>query len=368
MKLKPVTATVHDWQLTGRAIPRNELEQIRVDRDAELDACVRHLNVHGQNAFLWGTRGVGKTFLLRLVEENLRTDNRILPVSVDVLGLPGFGRSNATTAFPEAVLLSICTTIWKDVLGKPYSELRARLNLRQGDLRLRSKLAKTVEEIYLHCMGSQKKAHYEYTNSVGFSAGATGEKKETGWAEHEQPPILPFEFMEFCEELLRVMEEHGKTRIIALCDEANLLPSCQQRDILARYIDLFASRSIQFLFVAGVPDWEPRPPFIPDGFDLILELKGLHANAAKQLLCNIAKRAGKELVPEAAEIAQEQLLGNPRMMIMALKSVVIDSPQTNTITSQALKSACDRIIEEQVRFRPTLRPQFKARKVRKVRS
>jgi hypothetical protein len=349
-----------------RQIPAEEVTELRVNREAEVDACVGHLNHRRANVFLWGARGVGKTFLVRLVDQELRNETSILSASIDVLGLPGFARANPATAFPEAVLLGICSAIWKEVLKRPYSELRARLDLREGDIRLPSKLARSLEKLYLQMMASQRKAHYEYSNSVGFSAGAKGEKKETGWVEQEQPPVLPFEFLEFCEELLEALKEHGKTRIVALCDEANLLPFEQQRDILGRYIDLFTSRSVQFLFVAGVQRWDAIPPPVPEGFDLILELRGLKGRAAAELLGKAARYQGVDIEADAVEIGQSQLDGNPRLLLLALAGAMPAPGASATITSQLMKASCRRLLAgEEELHRSMLEHASEARKARK---
>lgn len=333
--------------LNTRAMTREMIRELRVNRDSEVDACIRHLNRRGENVFIWGARGVGKTFLVRLIEAELQDEASILPVNVDVLGLPGFGRLNAATAFPEAVLLGICRTIWKDILNKPYSDLRGRLDLREGDIRFPSKLARTVETIYVHVMASQRKAHYEYSNSVGFSVGAKGETKETGWLEQEQPPILPFEFLEFCEELLGVLRDKGKNRVVVLCDEANLLPFEQQRDILGRYVDLFTSRSVQFLFVAGVHRWESVPPHIPEGFDLVLEVQGLQQDAVAELLGKMAQRSGGELESDAVDVAQKHLKGNPRLLLEALHLAIGDTAEVGRIVLPNMEEACKQVLEEE---------------------
>jgi Cdc6-like AAA superfamily ATPase len=279
----------------------------RIDRESELAACVQHLGYHSENMFLWGARGVGKTFLVRLVHAELEAKDDILCASVDMLGLPGFGRHDPATAFPEAVLLALCTSIWKNIVGKPYSELRGRLELSEGSIRLSTKIEKVVESIYKQVMISQRKSRYEYSNSVGFSAAAKGEKKEIGWVEQEQPPVLPFEFLEYCEELLHALLKVGKRRIVALCDEANRLPFEKQEEILGRYVDLFASRNVQFLFVAGVHRFESTPPPIPEGFDQVLHLQGLGKDATLELLQRISQQLGVKLEPESAELVLRAL-------------------------------------------------------------
>jgi MoxR-like ATPase len=55
--------------LHAGAMPAHVVTEFRVDREQEVDACVRNLADRGANVSLWGVRGVGKTFLVRLVEK-----------------------------------------------------------------------------------------------------------------------------------------------------------------------------------------------------------------------------------------------------------------------------------------------------------
>lgn len=332
--------------LNTRSMPFSVVENIRVDRGSELDQCIERLVHRGENVFLWGVRGVGKTFLVRLIEARLKTFPEILPVNVDVLGLPGFGRHDTASAFPEAVLLALCKTVWKELLDKPYSALRSRLDLREGEIRLESRLEQTIETIYQHAMASQRKARHEHNRSIGFAAGAKGELATTGWIEQEQPPILPFEFLEFTEEILAALASKEKTRVVALCDEANHLPSDQQLEILGRYIDLFASRRIQFLFVAGLQPWEGGAPIVPEGFDLVLELLGLQSGDAVQLLEKVLAQSEAELDSSNIGRALDNLGGNPRLLIEAANSVLSNSGDSRIVTARQLEAACAEVLAQ----------------------
>jgi hypothetical protein len=84
---------------------------------------------------------------------------------------------------------------------------------------------------------------------------------------------LPFEFVEFTQEISRnVLSEHGKNRVVILCDEANLLPDFFQEEILSRYFELFCPQQFQFVFVAGFLPWHDR--IMPDCFETSIELGG----------------------------------------------------------------------------------------------
>jgi hypothetical protein len=306
---------------TEQALP-DSFDHLRVDREDEVAICVDALVKRNANVFMWGRRGIGKSFLLRLIERELDKADAVLTARVNILGLRSLGQPDSMDAFPAAVLLALCNTTWQRVLGKPYSELRGTLDLREGDLHARGALAKRVETIYSQVMAAQRKSFYEYHNSVGFSAGATGEKSETGSLEQLQPPILPFEFFEYCEELLFGLAEHSKTRIVALCDEANHLPLRAQQQLLDQYIEMFMSRRVQFVFVAGQID---HPLVAPDGFACSLEVKGLSIPDSVQLLTKAAGILGCQVDAPICEQVAERCGGNPRFLLGSLDNAHIEA-------------------------------------------
>jgi hypothetical protein len=327
------------WGHSGLLAPE-EFHHIRVDRESELAICTEALLDRSVNVFLWGARGVGKSFLLRLVEEELDRAEPVLTAQVNVTGLRGFGQSDFSEAFPAAVLLSLCNAAWKGILGRSYSELRATLDLSEGDIRRPNKLARTIEVIYTQVMAAQRKARYEHFNSVGFSAAAKGEKSETGSVEQLQPSILPFEFFEYCEELLAALVEHGKSRIVALCDEANHLPLKEQQRLLGQYMEMFTSRRVQFLFVAGYRS-DTDPPAPPEGFSCALELKGLREVDSVALLIKAAKILGWQAEESACVRVAERCGGNPRFLLSVLDRAYTDAKQVGAaLDGDRLVTAC----------------------------
>ena len=327
------------WANAAEMAPE-QFQAIRVDRERELAICTEALLARSVNVFLWGERGVGKSFLLRLVEEELDRAESVLTARVNVTGLRGFGQPDSLEAFPAAVLLALCTRAWKEILGKSYSELRATLDLREGNIRLPSDLGRTIEIIYTQVMAAQRKAHFEYFNSVGFSAAAKGEKSETGSVEQLQPSILPFEFFEYCDELLQALTKHGKSRIVALCDEANHLPLSEQQQLLGQYVEMFTSRRVQFLFVAGYRT-AMAPPATPEGFSCALELRGLNSADSIALLTKVAGELGWEADASACARVAERCAGNPRFLLSALDRAYTDAKRAGaTLDGERLVTAC----------------------------
>lgn len=284
-----------------------------VDREEELRLCHTAIVERYHNVLLYGTRGTGKTFLVRLVEDRINKMNApIFPAFVRLSGLPCYGAIDAVSSFSRAVLLQICCTIWTGVLGKSYLSLRERLDEAGNEIALRDEPESVVQKVYSLLMTSERKTRLQALSSIGFTAAVKGEKKEEKTLEKQQSEVLPFEFAEFVDELIsRALKPLGKERVVVLCDEANLLPIFEQQDILERYFELFNHKNVQFLFVAGFQDGQAKLT-LPDCFETHLELKGFPERKYVLELVNRADKGEVTFSDEAIDVLWRNFSGHPR--------------------------------------------------------
>ena len=154
------------------------IHEFRVDRETELSLCRNAILERHHNILLYGERGIGKTFLIRLLEDELKEQNDVFCIRIQLSALYAYGRDNEATSFSRAILLQLCAEIWRRVLKKPYLELRERLEESGQEVTIRNDAERVVQEVYTHLMFSLKKARFDIQNMVGFSAGAKGEKKK----------------------------------------------------------------------------------------------------------------------------------------------------------------------------------------------
>src|SRR3990170_3235798 len=98
--------------MNSAAITMPELRDCRVDRDTEFEQCKASLLRRSHNVLLYGARGARKTFLVRLLEDEIRrTADDAFPCLINVASLSGYDMQDEVSAFPKAVLLQICAKL-----------------------------------------------------------------------------------------------------------------------------------------------------------------------------------------------------------------------------------------------------------------
>lgn len=300
----------------------DELRDVRVDRDREFSLSYEALVHKAHNVLLYGARGTGKTFLIRLLEHEIQSSNSsVFSCIVNVANLAAYNSTDEVAAFPKAVLLQLCTSLWTRLLGKSYIELRDRLNETGQELTLRKKDERTIQSVYSHLMLQKSVTRSSLSNTVGVTLAVKGVKNEQSSTESEHLPIMPFEIAEFADQLITdVLVPRGKTRVIVLCDESNHIKLYQQEQILEQYFELFSSKHLQFLFVAGIAPWSEKD-YIPSCFETTFELKGFAERIHVQELIEAALTANKSTIiqfsPVVIDVLFETFSGHPRKTLYA---------------------------------------------------
>ncbi|HEY0045327.1 MAG TPA: hypothetical protein VGB44_01305, partial [Flavobacterium sp.] len=324
--------------------------------------CVESIIDKKQNVLLYGKRGAGKTFLTRLIEIKIKQlDMFAFPISINMTGLLAynFGEHENASAFPRAILIQICAEIWKQLFGKDYLELREALSETIQEIGLLSKAESTLKRIYANLMISQQKARKEWSNTLGFSAGAKGEMKRGDIIEQSNSDILPFEFLEFVDAINKyVLPEFNKSRIIVLCDEANHLPFFNQHEILERYLELFSAKSIQFLFVAGFLSFESINE-LPMSFETRLELKGFSKVEHVVEFIDRIDCENLRFSRSAIDVLFTYFEGHPRMTLEACQRAIYKVKERNLeeVSDEAMELACVLLKEESARYNQELQSE-----------
>ena len=293
------------------------------------------------NVLIFGERGVGKTFLLRLIEDELIKDETVFAAYTSVSALNALGGEDPVAAFSRQLLLQFCAHVWDEIFGRSYLDLRETLDEGKQDITLRSSEEEIIQRIYSHLMTRQRQGQYQMLNTVGFSAGVKGEKTEQISHQKLQADVLPFEFVEFTHEITqKVLTRHGKSRVVILCDEANLLSSFFQEEILNRYFDLFCPQQFQFVFVAGLLRGSAR--VMPDCFETLIELTGFPSVSDLSTFIHRANTSPITIPEHAISALFEEFHGHPRHSLgvceRAYETAV--ASQQAELSSESIRHAC----------------------------
>ncbi len=341
---------------------RRALSNMRVDREEDLAVIHSAIAQRGHNVLLYGTRGVGKSFLLGLLEMELaQSSATIYPCRVNLASLRSYAHADNASAFSRAVLLQFCKTLWTDVLGKSYLDLRDRLNESRHEIHLRGKDETTIERVYGHLMLLDQAARNAEWTTAGFSVGVRGEKKEEISREAHHSQVLPFEFAEFSQELIEnVLAAHGMNRLVVLCDEANLIPIFDQEEILSQCLEVFSSKRVQFVFVAGLAPWDDKV-YLPSCFETRRELKGFQKKQyVEQLVRNVLDASDEPCLdfdPQCLDVVFESYHGHPRQTLDACCIAYDYSAEAgaNMVTPQSIMRACREIDEYHISYTEAMR-------------
>lgn len=304
--------------LNAAVLTYEEIQELAVARDNELFQIENSTLSKRQNVLISGSRGMGKTFLIYYSYHQLiaHADDTYLSV-LNIAGLAQYSPLDSASAFTRAVLLQLCREVWTKVKKRPYSELRETLKEGPHDIVLRDGPSKVVARIYRYLMQIERSQQVERASSLGFSAGAKGDKKARSLTTAKQSDILPFEFFEFLNEIkTEVLEPMGKKKFVFLVDEGNYLPAYDQSEILHRYLDVFTANNVQFVFSIS-EDVEPHASEFVLGFDNKIRLAGLQVEHTEELLEKYKIHSSMILPDELPELLYAEFSGHPRATIAA---------------------------------------------------
>lgn len=338
----------------AEALEAEALHTLSINRNIELKRCVEALFERSENILIHGSRGVGKTFLVLMLLKEIKSRFKdTVSLFLNMESLFVHNPSEAMPFFPKAVLLQLCRTVWVDVLEKEYSALREILSQIGSEIKFRKKGEKKIANIYRLLMTSTRKMIASREHSYGASAILKGNIKEGVQREWFEFDILPFEFFEFVREIKKEsLLPYRKERIIVICDEANKLPLFQQAAILERYLELFATRRIQFVFVISYSPGE-KIGKIPAGFQNIFELEGFQEKRyVRELINKHATRTKVSFLNSAIDVVWDIFKGHPyhtiRASFYAYEQACRD--RLDKVDDRIMSVACAQLLREEEKY------------------
>lgn len=334
--------------LLTESLDLNQLLDLRVNRDDELSRCLETVCNRRNNLLVYGERGIGKTFLMRLFHQRVETQRKdTIACYLNLMGLGFYGHDEvALAAFPNEVLIKLCTTLWCKVLSRDYSELRMSASDSPTAITLRTSAEKTITRIYAELVTVARRFHYARESSLGASAVLKGEMKESVAQEWQAIDMLPNDFFHFLDEIFdAVLKPNQIDQVVLICDEVNLRPVPEQQELLVRYLELFGAKNVRFTLVVQ-PEAAKKVRPILTAFEE-LELGGLpHQTEIQTLLEKHLRDADVSISPEAIPVVWEVFRGHPLYTLQVARQAYDDARRTETqlIDAAQMAIACARTL------------------------
>ncbi len=308
--------------LNARSESFETVAELRVDRDREVELFSKELANSESNIFVYGPRGVGKTFLAKLIYDHIPSVNKhAFPFFLSLSDMALHSNQGLQVNIKAQLLLQLVAFAWTNLLRRSYSELKSGSDLKGKDI-----LSGSVENRYFQIYSALRypihKRTYRRETKAGITAIVKGELGEATVEERQTDDLLPFEYFAFLEEFRHELERnHGITKLVAICDEGNLLPLEMQSSLMRENIPIFRNKGLQFLFVGcGAPD--ELSSISEECFEKIEELNGIPKGYIPEF-CQ--KRTGKSNLSfdvAALNALHKATGGNPRYLLIILSDLL----------------------------------------------
>lgn len=313
------------------------LEKFRVNREADVENCLVYIAKKSENLCVVGERGVGKTFLLKiLVHELKKKYPSIFSISLDLTSLFGDGdysSEHLINSFPRLVLLQLCQCIWTDLLQLQYSDLFFN-ELNQNEL---EPAAQKIHKLYNTITSEHRKYLIKLTSAYFLSEEIVRE-------ERTRIQLLNFEFFELIKEIKKdVLRRFQCNKIIVFCDEGNHLAESFQAELLQKYVELFNDINIQFVFVLSEQIAQKNESY-KIAFPNTFHLKGFNKWSETKTLIENCSLSNIKILDESYEVLHAYFQGHPRDSL-EVANLLLKTSDILEVTPDYMLTVCKKLLQ-----------------------
>jgi len=333
-----------DAMLSAAHLTPDQILKVRVDRENEISTCLETLVNDRRNLLVFGDRGAGKTFLMKLLcSELAASSEKVLPVYLDIMSSLAWG--DAISSLPRAILMGICRSIWYEVLDMGSSDLHqlAEQVVETVDTANDEDDDELVVSAYRFVASETREFMRQRAGQFGVSGGVRAIVSPGKTREYSYGVAPPHAYSDRLRDLTeKILVPRGYGGSVVICDEANKLPILQQVDLLENFFSLFQTSHVRFVFVAGLRTNEELN--VPkEVFGHVLELGGLPGHDAVEELIDVYCK-GSDLVftKDATEIIWDAFKGHPLDTLDACKNCLhrLSDKDTKLVDARVAALSC----------------------------
>jgi hypothetical protein len=204
----------------------------------------------------------------------------------------------------------------------PHISLALRDQSKTRSEAISGKLDELILQIRRQVFLRESESAYQRGSIIGGSAIIKGELAEEWHTKATLSAGHDAEVRHYIADLKKAISDSLKCeRIVALCDEANLLPEEWQKKLIGGHIRELSDLGIQFVFVAGYIE-QLKPVNLPEYFDSFMELKGIPKREFREFLGKHFQGEIEKLSMSALNTIYTFTNGNPRISLEVVAQAI----------------------------------------------
>lgn len=322
----------------------HDLNNYFINRKLELSLCINAI-LSNEKAVLIGERGVGKTALVKQVENILRNEHpEVLPIYLQFS--PINFRNNANVGYVYHLLIQLIQYVWTNILGHKLTSLYDEPGSFSDELTEQTQKIHRLTRVATQNQMALHRREMEANLLVKGNISGSNENTDNlnPLSNQEMIGLLS----ELCDDLIKYTGVHT---LAFLCDEANLLTESMQIEIEKDLANIFPTLHCSFLYVASTSALCVRTNLHAEHFERVIHITGFkNIIHSKELLTNRMLQKEKiEIEEEVYALLHKVARGNPRNLISIMSNIVmkksIDEPDTIAITLKDANLACKDFVE-----------------------
>jgi Cdc6-like AAA superfamily ATPase len=175
------------------------------------------------NLYIHGERGVGKTFLLKTIQNEIRQkDPTVFPFFVRLYSLMRMPEISNDSQFSTLVALELTSAIWQQIYLQPVTALANRSNIPDSNTKYAEEKYQYVMDLYQQLSATISRRNFDSTNSIGISSIIKGSVDEKTTFNTEYGKLISIEILNVIKELITFLRQtENKRKLVAICDEAS---------------------------------------------------------------------------------------------------------------------------------------------------
>jgi len=225
------------------------IPELFINRESELDEAINYLCIENSNVRISGESGIGKTSFLNQLYYIISNEHKnCLTLKLDLFSV----LARETIDLSQYFVLAIISKIWETIFKKDYADLMEEI--KQPDEKiLKSNEKGRIITLFKLLRSSKFNSSFEKGADIGAKLVFEGSVSTRSSSNFEFNGILPFELDNILIELVTILKNHNKEKIILLIDEANYLNIDSADKIIRKNFNLFLNEFLCYAFVTFSP-------------------------------------------------------------------------------------------------------------------